>query len=356
MHISLGLNLQTGPWGGGNQFGQSLYAFLQKKKVDVSFDLKDNNLDVILLVEPRRTLKISAYNHVDILRYRLYKNKKALTVHRINECDERKGTNDVNKMIVNANAISDFTVFISRWLKELYFNLGLNQTSSRIIMNGANKEIFNNHSYRRWNGKEKLKLVTHHWGAGFLKGFDIYQELDQLLSSAQYNNRFIFTYIGNIPKGMNFSHSNLVQPLSGVELASALQSNHVYLTASQNEPAGMHHIEGALCGLPVLYRLSGAIPEYCNGFGISFSPETFESKLNEMYDTYQSWVEKMPEYPFDAENMCQQYYDLFIELLDRREEIINQRKNQGSMALYFDSLLPYNLIHKIRGKFKQWIT
>ena len=49
-----------------------------------------------------------------------------------------------------------------------------------------------------------------------------------------------------------------------------LSKNHVYLTASINEPAGMHHIEGALSGLPIIYRNSGAIPEYCSDFGVSF--------------------------------------------------------------------------------------
>ena len=31
-----------------------------------------------------------------------------------------------------------------------------------------------------------------------------------------------------------------------------------------------HHMEGALCGLPILYKDSGAASEYCNDFGISF--------------------------------------------------------------------------------------
>ena len=32
----------------------------------------------------------------------------------------------------------------------------------------------------------------------------------------------------------------------------------------------MHHIEGALCGLPILFRNSGSLPEYCKKYGVSF--------------------------------------------------------------------------------------
>jgi hypothetical protein len=356
MDISLGLNLQTGPWGGGNQFGQSLYAFLQKKNVDVSFDLKNRNLDIIVMVEPRITLKISAFNHIDILRYRLYKNKDAVVVHRINECDERKGTHDVNKLITHANTVADFSVYVSGWLQDLYRKLGLISPNARVILNGANKDIFNSLGYKPWERKNKLRLVTHHWGANYLKGFDIYEKFDQLLASPNYSNKFEFMYIGNLPKMLPFLHTNCVEAKYGVELASSIRSNHVYLTASQNEPGANHPSEGALCGLPIIYRPSGSLSEYCQGYGIEFSSDNFESKLNEMYDTYENYVNKMENYPFNSDRMCQQYYELFVELLDRREELINQRKKRNSMVLYLESLLPYNLIQKMRGKFKQWIT
>ena len=32
----------------------------------------------------------------------------------------------------------------------------------------------------------------------------------------------------------------------------------------------MHHIEGALSGLPLIFRKSGALPEYCSDYGIEF--------------------------------------------------------------------------------------
>ena len=54
-------------------------------------------------------------------------------------------------------------------------------------------------------------------------------------------------------------------------LAAELKRHHAYVTGSMNEPGGNHQNEGALCGLPLLYRRSGCMPEYCAGFGIDFA-------------------------------------------------------------------------------------
>ncbi|NJN95350.1 MAG: glycosyltransferase family 4 protein [Anaerolineales bacterium] len=340
MYVSLGMNLQPGPWGGGNQFGHALTNYLRSQGVKVSFDLQAPDLDVILLTEPRPNMKISAYSDKDIGKYLLQKNSHAIVIHRINECDERKGTTGVNQRLIRANTCADFTVFISSWLSQLFLGHGLKTPDSRVILNGANVAIFNAQGYIPWNGTSKLKLVTHHWGAGYLKGFDIYERLDRMLSEPAFRDKFEFTYIGNVPDNINFTQTKLIPPQSGVELAKSIRSHHVYLTASQNEPAGMHHIEGAMCGLPLLYRESGALPEYCQGFGVSFTAENFEQKLQEMMTTYEHWTAQMKNYPHTAERMCKDYYHLFLELLERRDEIIKQRQWWRKPVWLVRTLLP----------------
>ena len=57
--------------------------------------------------------------------------KDAIIVHRINECDERKGTNNMNSLLKRANYVSDHTIFIASWLKEL--NLWQKNKKYRII-------------------------------------------------------------------------------------------------------------------------------------------------------------------------------------------------------------------------------
>ena len=73
MKISIGMNLQSGPWGGGNQFGQALVEYLRQQGAEVYFDLANPNLDLILLTEPRSALRISAYSDKDIIKYLLRK-------------------------------------------------------------------------------------------------------------------------------------------------------------------------------------------------------------------------------------------------------------------------------------------
>ena len=325
MKISIGMKLQQGAWGGGNQFGITLSKTLQEKNIKVSYDLKSFDLDIIILSASSRTS--ASYKEREILKYLMLHNKKAIVVHRINECDERKDTQNVNKRVMNENLIADHTIFVSSWLRELFLKQGLRDGNHSIILNGSDREIFHPAGYTRWRKKtEPMRMVTHHWGANWLKGFDIYQRFDQVLGTDEYKDRFSFTYIGNLPKGFEFKNVRYIPPKHGVELADLLSQNHVYLTASQNEPGGNHQNEGANCGLPLLFRESGCMPEYCTGYGISFNENNFEQKLDEMANTYDIWVEKMKDYPNTADRMSEQYYQLFLDLLSRRDEVLARRK------------------------------
>jgi hypothetical protein len=326
MKVSLGMKLRSGPWGGGNQFLHALARYLRDKDVQVSFDLEATDLDIILLFDPRPQSLSASYQHREIVNYLLRRNWRAVIVHRVNECDERKGTTDVNKTLIHANLCADCTVFVSTWLKDLFLEQGMPCELYSVIPNGSDRAIFHSKGYRRWDKREPMRLVTHHWSGNWMKGFDIYQRLDELLATEPYEGKISFTYIGNLPKGFQFHNASYIEPLQGKDLATIIRQHHVYLTASQNEPGSNHQNEGANCGLPLLYRESGCMPEYCNGFGVSFTAENFERKLQEMMNTYDRWVDRMSDYPYTAERTCEAYYDLFIQLLERREESLKRRK------------------------------
>ena len=319
MKVSLGMKLRPGPWGGGNRFGNALAEHLRRKGVKVQFDLSDRDLDLILLTDPRPASQSAAFSDRDIVRYILTKNRSAIVVHRVNECDERKGTKGVNERLIDANRCAEHTVFVSNWLMDVLTAQGLPFRSRSVIHNGADRRVFNSEGYRRWDRKSPLKLVTHHWSSHWMKGFDIYERLDGMLGEESYKSLISYTYIGNLPQGFRFRNARHLDPLNGAELAAAIRQNHVYVTASQNEPGGNHQNEGANCGLPLLYRESGCLPEYCSGFGVSFTADSFEEKLRQMVNTYDHWVERVQDYPHTAERMCELYYDLFVELLNRRE-------------------------------------
>ena len=97
------------------------------------------------------------------------------------------------------------------------------------------------------------------------------------------------------------------------------------MTASINEPSGNHHIEAAQCGLPVLYVDSGGIPEYCKGFGLSFEADNFEQKLENIIDNYDTYLNKLSHYPFNAEKMCNEFYELFNNLVNKNSIIDNNK-------------------------------
>jgi len=325
MKISIGMKIQDGPFGGGNQFSTYLTNFLKSKGHEVIDHLNDSDIDIILLTDPRTNLISNSYGVSEIINY-TRNNDKAILIQRINECDERKGTKLVNKQLSFSNKFMDHTVFIASWLPDLFKNKGYKFTDdSTVILNGANENIFS--IPVKEHQPEKLKIVTHHWGASYLKGWDIYLELDKLLNKEKYNH-LEFHYIGNPLKNAETKNIIYHQPCNGKDLASKLSDCDIYVTGSINEPAGMHHIEGAMSGLPLIYRNSGALPEYCKGFGEEFNGvEDFEAALDRMLDNYQTYRSIMPNYENTALKMANSYLELFENLVDRKDKILSSRNN-----------------------------
>ncbi len=324
MKVAIGYKIQKGPWGGGNNFARSLSSYLKDKGCKVVYDLSENDIDIILLTDPRGTSPQITIDAGKIIRYIYLKKKDVIVVHRINECDERKGTNNMNSLLKRANYVSDHTVFIASWLKEL--NLWQKNKKNNVILNGGNTNIFNDINGSYWKKNKPLKLVTHHWGGNHLKGMDIYLKLDELLNDMKWKNRFEFTFIGNIPGNYKFKNITHIKPLEGKKLAEKIKKNHVYLTASINEPGGMHHIEGALCGLPILYRKSGSLPEYCMSFGVCFEgTQDILSSLKIISKNYSTYKKKMKQYDRTSEKMCSEYYDLFIKLKKNKINLLKNR-------------------------------
>ena len=158
-----------------------------------------------------------------------------------------------------------------------------------------------------------------------MKGFDIYQHIDRMLSEPIWKERLEFTYIGNLPAGFQFQNARHIAPLNGMALAAEIKRHHAYITASINEPGGNHQNEAGACGLPLLYRRSGCLPEYCAGFGIPFDENDFEVALNELFAKYGNLVPLMKNWPHLSPRTCVAYAQLFDSLLLRRESILSNR-------------------------------
>ena len=344
LKVSIGTNIQDGPWGGGNLFAVNLSRYLKNKGHDVIYNLDDRDIDIILLTEPRKTSPSSAYTNFEIQNYINYKNPNAIVIHRVNECDEHKDTSYINKYISYANKCADATVFVSSWIKDLYSDYeGISSKLSKVILSGADSEQFNNQGFKPWNKKEKFKLVTHHWSNNWNKGFDVYKKIDDLLSENEFKNHFEFNFIGRIPDNLKFKNSNVISPKSGEELSNEIKKNDFYITGSINEPSGNHHIEAAQCGLPILYIESGGITEYCEGYGIKYTINNLEDKLYYALENCGKYYEKVENYPRNADLMSEEFLVFFNELLSNRENLINIRSKQPKSLFkkYF-----YNLRNK----------
>lgn len=321
MKISIGANIKDGPWGGGNLFFKNLQNNLIKNGHEVTFNLQDNDIEVILMTDPRFLSESASFNHVDVMLYKKFINNNVKVVHRINECDERKNTTGLNKLIIKSSKIADEKVFVSSWLKKLYESQGMDSKNNTVILSGSDPEIFNTKYKKKWNKSNPLKIVTHHWGANWNKGFEVYKLLDDLQEDRLFSEKYTFTYIGNIPKNFKFKHSTHIQPLAGVELSKELQKHDLYITGSLHEPSGNHHIEGGLCGLPIMYISSGGIPEYTLDFGIEYTIKNFQESLEKAVLNYDKLYKKMENYSFTSKKMSDQYEDLFTNIIQNKPNV-----------------------------------
>ena len=337
MKIALGFKTIKTSWGGGNQFANSLIKEAIQRGHIVTNSLRDSDIDIILLTDPRYFNDGVAFGSLDILKYLLFRNKNAIVVHRINECDQRKNTNHMNMFLRWSNYCADHTIFISNWLSNQ--NLTEKNKPYSVILNGADNKIFNDLSNKKWIGDMPLKLVTHHWSTNKMKGFDVYKKLDELINKDNWKGKIEFSYIGNLPKGFNFKNTKVIKPMNGIELGKELSKHHVYITGSNNEPAGMHHIEGALSGLPIIYKNSGALPEYCEGYGVCFSNLEFIPALKEMMSKYSFYKLNLKDYPNNSKKMSDNYLNLFVSLISIRNEIVKNRKIFRSPTLLIKNLI-----------------
>ena len=340
MKLAIGFRTTTGPWGGGNRFVKSLTESMTSAGHTVHDTLDDPDLDLILLMDPRWWHPNVTFTTGGVLRYLMTRSPRAVVVHRINECDERKNGQGMNRKLRMTNYCADHTVFVGSWLRDLDLWDRRDGASSSVITNGADSRIFHAEGHQPWSGTGPLKLVTHHWGNHWMKGFDVYTRLDEMLVMPAWQGRVEFTYIGNLPAGFRFKHARHVAPLDGQQLADDLRRHYGYITASINEPGGNHQNEGALCGLPLLYRRSGCLPEYCDGYGIGFDANEFETALAHYITVYSNLVPGMADYPHVALRTMQAYHKLFEQLLSRRQQIAQARRLWRSPWKVFRNQLP----------------
>ena len=322
--ISINVKTVNEPFGGANNFAKNLFKGFSEKGHYVTNKL-EKNLDFIIIVVSHDSLRLVSFSPEDARAYKkAYPNVRV--IHRINTCDEQRAyDNGTNKRVIKANQIADYTIFVSKFMKLFWHKKGVGVKNYSIILTHANTEIFNPSKRNKWNKKEPLKIVTHHWSSNYMKGFDIYQRLDEMINLKRWKNKIKFTFIGRTPLGFRLNNSKILKPLRDSELSKELKLHHVYITGSRYEPAGNHYIEAIQCGLPVLHLNHGSLPEYCKDFGVTFELHNFENKLSELIRNYEIYFKKLSKCKFNEKIMIEKYCVLIDRLsLRKRKLAINK--------------------------------
>ena len=307
MKISINRQPKKGPWGGGSKFVESMSSFLENLDHNVIYDLNDPNIDIILMIDPRPNNECYGVN--EIYKYKHY-NPKVKVLHRINECDARKNTNFMDNILIQSANFADKVIFISSWLRDYFSKKGMNVENSSIIYNGCNTSHF--FPPERKIQSDKIKLVTHHWSDNWLKGHDLYQFIDENIVGENYE----FTYVGRYCKEYTPKKTKIIPPLWGPALAEEIKKHDIYVTASRFEPCGMHHIEGAACGLPVIYHKDGGgINELCKLHGEAYENfDNFKEKLFLVSKNIKKYASKIDYKNLDIQLCCEKFYNEIINL------------------------------------------
>jgi len=245
MKILINRKPVSGPWGGGNLFVSSFCDFMRSKGHEVVHNFSED-LDLIFMQDPRYSDLGISINEIALFKG-TYPSVKV--IHRINECDARKGTNDMDSLLRECSKITDHTVFVSNWMRDYHLEKGWNCNETSVVYNGTNKDHFKP-GKRLENGK--VNLVTHHWSDNPLKGADVYDELDAWVGD---NTDFTFTYIGRYSRPL--CNSVLIPPLAGKDLGHELSKYDIYISGSRFDPGPNHVIESIAAGLPTLVHFEG---------------------------------------------------------------------------------------------------
>lgn len=291
---------RTGPWGGGANFVNAFFDHAKEYKISVTTSLADNP-DIILMIDPRYDeLGLSAN---ELVQYSTQKNIPLL--QRINECDARKGTTDIDKMLLSCSKHLTHSVFVSNWLQ--YYHMsndnGWYCNSNSVIYNGVDSNIFR--PGKKLNN-QKVNIVAHHWSDNRLKGADIYEEIDKFVGANKAE--FTFTYIGR--HKCNFAHTNVIQPLYGKALGDELGRYDIYVSASRYDPGPNHICEPISCELPTYVHT-------CGGGAVEFAGQDhIYNDWNELKSLLLSKTFFSNSTQFKSWNDCiKQYADLMRQLI-----------------------------------------
>lgn len=308
-----------GSFGGGSFFVTNMIEYLKNRGCKITYTL-ETGIDIIFITDPRKGKKGSSKSYYidDIIQYKK-RNPKVKILHRINECEtKREKSIGIDQLLLKTMKIADRIVFITQWLQDYFvkkYNISTKNCS--VVVNGCNPNFFfppNENQEKIIEERTKVKLITHHWSSNYLKGFEIYNKIDEYLG--KHSDDFELTFVGNYNENYKPKNITVLPPECDLRLGNILREHDIYLTASQNEPCGMHQLEGMSCGMPILYRQgSGGIKETCGNAGLEFSDfNDFLEKLQNVKKDYDIFKNNINYGWLSSNRCCKNFYKIIKNL------------------------------------------
>jgi len=233
-----------GPWGGGNLLVSALCKGLRDFGIEVVYEFQPG-IDVIFMQDPRPGNTGISINHIASWKIQ---NPNVKVIHRVNECDARKGTTGFDSFLSECSRYTDYTVFVSNWMRDYHLSKGWNCKDTGVIYNGVDLDHFKK---REKLNNGKVNIVTHHWSNNRMKGFDIYEAIDRFVKDSD----FTFTYIGR--ELGTFNNTSIISPLFGQALGDELSKYDVYISGSLYDPGPNHILESIACQIPTYVTKDG---------------------------------------------------------------------------------------------------
>jgi len=300
-------------FGGGNQFLNNLIQYLSSKYINIVYDLTDNDIDMIFMMDPRK-LTLNKITLDMVIQYKIT-HPNVIVIQRVNDSDKPRDAINVLDPITlkSLNTVVTTPIFVSEFTKEYYESKGY-AGNSYVIMNGCNINHFapkQNYVY----DPKIIRIVTHHWSDNWNKGFEFYNALDEYIN---LHPEIEFTFIGRkynakyTPKNVK-----IIGPFSGKELGDKLKEFDLYITGAKWENCPMHVVEALASGLPILYydNLGGGVP-LCQKYGESYhTVDEMIEKLNMMIPNLLEYRTKINYNELSSEICNDRYYDAIISTL-----------------------------------------
>jgi glycosyltransferase involved in cell wall biosynthesis len=249
MSISIHIifELKEGPWGGGNQFLKALRDYFisvgiySERPENASVFIFNSHHHLKEVVELKRRFPGKAFLH---------------------RCDGpilvvRGSGWEIDRDIFRHNhRIADGTIFQSEWSHKQARLVGMPVNRfEAVIHNAPASRVFHPPASRSPSPDGRIRIIAMSWSTNPMKGFDVYQFLDEHLDL----KRFALTYIGNAPKP--FKNIRHIPAIDSKGVAEELHNHDLFVSASQIEACSNAIGEAMNCGLPAIVRDNSSQPE-----------------------------------------------------------------------------------------------